>query len=110
MKTNTQKIEQIFSEQLQSEESKPLLFVPIAKHKKVIGLMMTSNINVALSLHNGTDLIFNQQSVFHGSQVSPDDRVIKLDEPLNGNAIKGIVTGLQNNTKASVYLIIETTE
>jgi hypothetical protein len=107
---NTQKIEQIFSERLQNGESRPLLFVPIAKHKKVIGLMMTSNVNVALSLHNGTDLIFNQQSVFHGSQVSPDDRVIKLDEPLNGNAIKGIVTGLQNNTQASVYLIIKTEE
>jgi hypothetical protein len=107
---NTQKIEQIFSDKLQNGESKPLLFVPIAKHKKVIGIMMTSNINVALSLHNGTDLIFNQQSVFHGSQVSPDDRVIKLDEPLNGNAIKGIVSGLQNNTGASVYLIIETQE
>lgn len=106
----TQKIEQVFSEQLQNGESKPLMFVPIAKHKKVIGLMMTSNINVALSLSNGTDLIFNQQSVFHGSQVSPDDRVIKLDEPLNGNAIKGIVTGLQNNIQTSVYLIIETKE
>jgi len=104
---NTKKIEQIFSETLQNGETQPLLFVPISKHKKVVGLMMTSNINVALSLHNGTDLIFNQQSVFHGSQVSPDDRVIKLDEPLNGKTIKGIVTGLQNNTRASIYLIIE---
>lgn len=110
MKTNTKKIEPIFSDKLQNGESKPLLFVPTSKHIKIIGLMMTSNINVALSLHNGTDLIFNQQSVFHGSQVSPDDRVIKLDEPIKGNAIKGVVTGLQNNTQASVYLIIETKE
>lgn len=104
------KIEQIFSEQLQQEESKALLFIPNSRHKKVVGLMMTSNINVALSLQNGTDLVFNQQSVFHGSQVSPDNRVIKLNESLNGNAIKGIVTGLQNNTRASVYLVIETVE
>ena len=104
------KIEQIFSEQLQQGESKAILFVPHNRQQKIVGLMMTSNINVALSLQNGTDLIFNQQSVFHGSQVSPDDRVIELDESIKGDAVKGIVTGLQNNTKASIYLVIETTK
>lgn len=102
------KIEQIFNDQLQQGESKAILFVPHSRHQKIVGLMMTSNINVALSLKYGTDLIFNQQSVFHGSQVSPDDRVIELDELIKGDVIKGIVTGLQNNTRASVYLIIET--
>jgi len=104
------KIEQIFSEQLQQGESKSILFIPHSRLKKIVGLMMTSNINVALSLQNGTDLIFNQQSVFHGSQVSPDNRVIDLNELIKGDAINGIVTGLQNNTKASVYLIFETTK
>lgn len=104
------KIEQIFSEQLQQGESKAILFVPHSKHQKIVGLMMSSNINVALSLQNGTDLIFNQQSVFHGSQVSPDDRVIELDEIFKNDVVKGVITGLQNNTRASVYLIIETTE
>ena len=108
MKNKMLKIEQIFSEQLQQAESKSLLFVPHSRHKRVVGLMMTSNINVALSMQNGTSLIFNQQSVFHGSQVSPDERVIELNQPLEGNAIKGIVTGLQDDTTASVYLIIET--
>ncbi len=103
------KIENIFREQLQQGESKPLLFIPIAKQQRITGLMMTSNIEVALSLFDGTDLIFNQQSVYHGSQVSPDDRVIRLDEPLFGKAVKGMVTGLQSNTRASVYLIIEST-
>lgn len=105
---NRLKIISVFSELLQQDESKNLLYSPTSNHQKIVGLMLTSNINVALSLHNGTDLIFNQQSVFHGSQVSPDDRVIKLDEPLNSKSVKGVVTGLQNNTKASVYLIIET--
>ena len=109
MKNNRRKIEPLFSEQLQQGENQSLLFVSNIRHKKIVGLMMTSNINVALSFQNGTSLIFNQQSVFHGSQVSPDERVIKLNEPLDGNAITGIVTGLQDDTRASVYLIIETT-
>lgn len=107
MKNSKQKIINVFSEILQQDESMNLLYSPTSKHKKIVGLMLTSNINVALSLHNGTDLIFNQQSVFHGSQVSPDNRVIKLDEPINSKNVKGVVTGLQNNTRASVYLIIQ---
>ena len=102
-----QKMVRIFGEKLQQGESKTFLFYPESKHKKVLGVMLTSNTDVALSFNGGTDLLFNQKSVFHGSQVSPNKRTIKLEETLNGKAIKGVVTGMQSNTKASVYLIIE---
>lgn len=102
------KIVPIFKEQLQQGESQSLLFYPEPKHKKMVGMMLTSNTEIAFSLNGGTDLVFNQKSVFHGSQVSPDKRTIQLSEELNGKAMKGVVTGLQNNTNASVYLLIET--
>ena len=103
-----QKTVRIFGEQLQQGESKTLLFYPESKHKKVLGVMLTSNTDVALSFNGGTELVFNQKSVFHGSQVSPNKRTIQLDEVLTGKAIRGVVTGLKNNSNASVYLIIET--
>ena len=103
-----QKIVRLFGEHLQQEESKTLLFYPEHKHKKAVGMILSSNTSVALSFNDGTQLVFNQESLLQVAQVSPDKRIVKMNEILNGKAIKGVVTGLQNNTKASVYLIIET--
>jgi Cys-tRNA synthase (O-phospho-L-seryl-tRNA:Cys-tRNA synthase) len=102
-----QKIVRLFGEELQQDESRKLLFYPEHKHKKVVGMILSSNTSVALSFKGGAQQVFNQESLLQVAQVSPDKRIIQLNEELDGKAIKGVVTGMQNNTKASVYLIIE---
>ena len=105
-------IEKIFENVITTGEALPLHFVPKNKDKMIKGLMLSTNIDVSLSFKSGTDLKYNQQTIFHGTQVAPNKRIMQLDEPLNENPIKGIVvappqSGEPQTYPASVYLIIE---
>lgn len=68
---------------------------------------MTNDLEVSLSFNNDTELIFNKYNQDSSIDISPNQKVIRLDEQLNG-VIKGIVRNISNEQiRSSIYLIIK---
>ncbi len=101
------KIRKIFGSNIESKGYKELLFTPTSNENHIKGLIMTNDLEVSLSFNNDTELIFNKYNQDSSIDISPNQKVIRLDEQLNG-VIKGIVRNISNEQiRSSIYLIIK---
>ena len=82
------------------------------KGHRVIGLLMSSYVEVSLAFNGGNDLKLYRYRADYTPQGAPDDRVISFDEPLEGT-IKGVVntflsySNREDYPQTSIYLISE---
>lgn len=90
-------------------ETKVFSFIPQKEDRKLKGLLFTSGAKLSLSFKNGADLKFNQYQFLNTPTISPDSRIIHMDEDITG-IIKGLVN-VPHNTPVpngvSIYFIVE---
>jgi len=112
MRLRVRKIAEIPVER--EQEAIPFTYVPKKKDERLKGLLFTSGVELSLSFKNGADFKLNQYQFFHTPSFAPDERIIKLDEPIQG-IIKGLVYAPLNarlfaTGGASIYFIIQEKE
>lgn len=100
------------------EGAKPLVFsyMPSSKIKRVKGLLASPYINISMRFNKSGNLILNHSEEARYLTFPPDERVMPLNEVLDGSPIKGVVkrsfvgSGNTGNVIGKIYLIVEADE
>jgi hypothetical protein len=99
------RIENILSTTLAGNKTSSFIF-PSKKEKKIVGLLLSPNLSVSLSLNGGAELVLDSLEANASVDVSPKSRFIPLDADLS--MIRAKVENKSNDSrKVNVYLITE---
>lgn len=97
------RVEAIFSQQMQSEESIVFSHQPI-KGRQVVGILLSPNIELSLAFQGGTALVFDSFAMTSTVDTPPKSKIIPMERELTLMKGKVIYKGSKER-KASIYII-----
>jgi hypothetical protein len=108
------RIKNVFDQSVTAAVSRGLLYSPHSEDATLKGILISDGVSLSLSFGSGTELQLNAQMAYSNKDIAPDQRILRIEYPLDGTVIKGVVSRGEGAVlpaiAARVFFIIEQKE